>query len=103
MKLKKMIASIMAMSMMAATMPVTVQAEEVVTEPAGEEVINEPSASVVAKISDKEYTTLAAAVEDADEGETVTLLESTEGAGIVIDKDITIDFDAILMTSLVRQ
>ena len=39
------------------------------------------------------YATLAAAVEAAQENETVTLLKDVEGAGVVIDKDLTIDFN----------
>ena len=47
----------------------------------------------VAQIGDTKYTSLAEAVEAAQDGETVTLLKDTEGRGIVIDKDITIDFN----------
>ena len=47
----------------------------------------------VAKIGDTKYTTLAAAVEAAQDEETVTLIKDAEGTGIVIDKDITIDFN----------
>lgn len=47
----------------------------------------------VAEVNGVQYATLAEAVEAAKSGEEVTLLKDAEGAGIVIDKDITIDFD----------
>ena len=47
----------------------------------------------IAKIGDTKYTSLAEAVEAAQDEETVTLLKDAEGSGIVIDKDITIDFN----------
>lgn len=43
-------------------------------------------------IEDKGYANLVAAVGDAEDGATVTLLTDIEGAGIVIDKNLTIDF-----------
>ena len=46
----------------------------------------------VAKIGDQRYQTLDEAVENAKAGETVTLLGSFTGAGVVIDKSITINF-----------
>ena len=47
----------------------------------------------IAQIEDgTKFQTLAAAVEAAPEGTTVTLLESATGAGVVIDKDVTINF-----------
>ena len=47
----------------------------------------------VAKVGNTEYNTLAAAVEAATEGNNeITLLRNAEGAGVVIDKDVTIDF-----------
>ncbi len=39
------------------------------------------------------FATLKAAVEFAQAGQTVTLLRNATGAGVVIDKDITIDFN----------
>ena len=45
-----------------------------------------------AKVGENYYETLAAAVEDAQDGATVELLNDATGAGIVIDKDLTIDF-----------
>ena len=47
----------------------------------------------VAKVGETYYTTLAAAVDAAtEENNTVTLLRDVEGSGVVIDKDVTIDF-----------
>ena len=46
----------------------------------------------VAQVGDKKFETLAEAVAAAKDDETVKLLKSVEGSGIVIDKDITIDF-----------
>ena len=53
----------------------------------------------VAKIGNTEYNTLAAAVEAATEGNNeITLLRNAEGKGIVIDKNITIDFNTFTYT-----
>ena len=53
----------------------------------------------VAKIGNTEYNTLAAAVEAATEGNNeITLLRNAEGAGVVIDKDVTIDFGGFTYT-----
>ena len=53
----------------------------------------------VAKIGNTEYNTLADAVEAATEGNNeITLLRNAEGKGIVIDKDITIDFNTFTYT-----
>ena len=49
--------------------------------------------TVVAEVGGKYYETLAEAVKAAESGEEVTLLKDAEGSGIVIDKNITIDFD----------
>ena len=97
MKLKKMVAVALTMSMAAAMMPATAMAEEVtdVTEEAVVEVAEEAAeeaAEAVAQVDDETYATLAEAVAAAGDRAEVTLLKSTEGAGIVIDKDITIDF-----------
>ena len=46
----------------------------------------------VAIIGETGYNTLAEAVEAATGGQTITLLRDTEGAGVVIDKNVTIDF-----------
>ena len=45
------------------------------------------------KVGEKTYATLAKAVAAANAGETVTLLKDATGAGVVINKDVTIDFD----------
>ncbi len=47
----------------------------------------------VAKIGEKEYETLAAAVEAATDGQTITLIRDVRnGYGVKIEKDLTIDF-----------
>ena len=46
----------------------------------------------VAEVNGTKYETLAAAVDAAESGATVTLLGNASGAGVVIDKDVTIDF-----------
>ena len=52
----------------------------------------------VAKIGDVYYNTLAEAVEEAEAGATLTLLKNANGKGIVINKDITIDFAGFTYT-----
>ena len=97
MKRKKIIAVLMAMSMATTVMPVTALAEvdvdETITEQGTDEVTDESVEEPVAEVGGNTYETLVEAVAAAEEGEVVTLLKSVEGAGIVIDKDITIDFD----------
>ena len=44
------------------------------------------------KVGEKTYATLAKAVAAAQTGETVTLLKDATGAGVVINKNVTIDF-----------
>ena len=51
------------------------------------------SINYVAQVNGVKYPSLAAAVEAAQAGETVTLLGDATGAGVVIDKNITIDFN----------
>lgn len=46
----------------------------------------------VAKIGDVHYRTLPLAVEAATAGQTVELIADATGAGVVIDKNITVDF-----------
>ena len=46
----------------------------------------------VAEVNGTEYATLAEAVAAAGNGATVTLLADAAGAGVVIDKSVTIDF-----------
>ena len=52
----------------------------------------------VAKVGEQYFTTLAAAVEAAEADATVTLLKDAEGAGVVIDKNVTIDFGGYTYT-----
>ena len=55
----------------------------------------------VAKIGDNYFTTLAAAVQAAGTGEmgtTITLLKDAEGSGVVINKNVTIDFGGFTYT-----
>ncbi len=50
-------------------------------------------ADPIAKIGEKEYPTLQAAIDAATDGQTVELLRKvTNGYGVKIDKDLTIDF-----------
>lgn len=68
---------------------------------AGDKIVGSPSmpfivkfeSDYVAKKGDTKYMSLSAAVEAAQDKETITLLKDTEGIGFVIDKDITIDFN----------
>lgn len=46
-----------------------------------------------AKVNNVLYPTLADAYNNAAEGSTITLLRDAQGAGIVINKDVTIDFN----------
>lgn len=46
-----------------------------------------------AEVNNVVYPTLAEAYVNAAEGSTITLLRDAQGAGIVIDKDVTIDFN----------
>lgn len=52
----------------------------------------------VAEVNGVGYETLAAAVEAANAGDTVTLIADASGKGMVIDKDITIDFGGYTYT-----
>ena len=52
----------------------------------------------VAKVGETYYTTLAAAVEAATAGQTITLLKDAEGSGVVINKNVTIDFGGFTYT-----
>ena len=52
-----------------------------------------PSSLYVAQVGETKYETLAEAVESAEAGATVTLLKDAEGTGVVINKNITIDFN----------
>ena len=90
MKLKKMMAAIMTMSMVAAMMPTIALAEE--TTEVVAEVTTEVAADAVAEVGGTTYATLAAAVAAAEDGAEIKLLKDAEGPGIVIDKNITINF-----------
>ena len=52
----------------------------------------------VAKIGDVYYNTLASAVEAAQDKETITLLKDVEGSGVVINKNVTINFGGFTYT-----
>ena len=54
--------------------------------------------SAVAKIGDTYYRTLPEAVAAAQAGEKVEVIRTAEGAGLVINKDITIDFGGFTYT-----
>ena len=51
------------------------------------------TSSSVAQIGDKKFSTLAAACEAAQDGETITLIKDATDNGAVINKDITLDFN----------
>ena len=52
----------------------------------------------IAKVGNEYYQSLQAAVDAAQAGETVTLLGDATGAGVVINKDVTIDFGGNIYT-----
>lgn len=52
----------------------------------------------VAKVGESYYTTLADAVSEAEAGQTVELLRNAEGSGVIIDKDISINFGGYTYT-----
>ena len=52
-----------------------------------------------AKVGEQKYETLAAAVEAAEAGATVVLLNDATGAGVVINKNLTIDFNGKTYTA----
>ena len=52
----------------------------------------------VAQIGETKYESLAEAVEAAEPNDTVTLLDNTNGDGIIINKDITIDLGSFTYT-----
>lgn len=91
---KKLCSILLALTMVLTLLPVSALAD--VGAAAGESTPTEaPVASNVAKIGDKEYATLAKAVEAAESGATITLLkDATEGAIIPADKTITLDLNS---------
>ncbi len=58
----------------------------------------EPEKTYVAEADGVKYETLAEAYEAAVDGSTVTLLGNASGAGVVIDKDVTIDLGGFTYT-----
>ena len=52
-----------------------------------------PTQASVAQIDDYYYSTLEAAINAANAGETVKLIKNAEGSGVVINKSLTIDFN----------
>ena len=62
---------------------------------AGDNLINFTS---IAEVNNVKYGTLQAAVNAAQAGETVTLLDDAIGAGVVIDKNVIIDFGGNIYT-----
>ncbi len=54
--------------------------------------------TAAAEVNGKKYSTLAEAVESAEAGDTVKLLCNTSGDGIVIAKNLTIDFNGFSYT-----
>ena len=54
--------------------------------------------SYVAQIGETKYETLAAAVEAATAGQTINLRKDAEGSGVVINKNLTIDFGGFTYT-----
>ena len=59
---------------------------------------NTPTANVVAMVGDKSYTTLAAALDDAQDGATVTLLADVS-EDVTINKSITLDLGGKTLTN----
>ena len=48
---------------------------------------------IIATVGDAGFDTLTEAISEANDGETITLIRDAVGAGVVIDKNITIDFN----------
>ncbi len=92
MKLKKILSLLVAMTMLFSCVGITAMAEE---------------SAAVAKIGETTYASLADAINDADAGQTVTLVKDILGDGksLTISKDITLDLggytftDAYIITS----
>lgn len=91
---KKLCSILLALTMVLTLLPVSALAD--VGAPAGESTPTEaPAASNVAKIGDKEYATLAKAVEAAESGATITLLSDvTASTTIPAGKTITLDLNS---------
>ena len=82
MKTHKLIAMLLSLAMVIGLMTPAAMAEE----------------EKVAKAGDEEYATLAEAISAAAPSSTVTLLRNASGSGVVIDKNITIDFGGYTYT-----
>ena len=84
MKTHKLIAMLLSLAMVIGLMTPAAMAEE--------------SSENVATVAEVEYATLAEAIKAAKAGATVTLLRNASGSGVVIDKNITIDFGGYTYT-----
>lgn len=95
---KKLCSILLALTMVLTLLPVSALADvgAPAEAPAGESTPTEaPAASNVAKIGDKEYSTLAKAVEAAESGATITLLSDvTASTTIPAGKTITLDLNS---------
>lgn len=86
--MKKILSILLALAMVLSLCSFGAFAEEVAEETA-----------YVAKIGSREYTTLANAIGEAGENDTIELITSVEIAGITIDKDVTINLKDKEITS----
>lgn len=93
---KKLCSILLALTMVLTLLPVSALAEGDEAPAGGEPTPTEaPAASNVAKIGDKEYATLAKAVEAAESGATITLLSDvTASTTIPAGKTITLDLNS---------
>lgn len=96
---RKLCSVLLALCMVLTLLPVSALADD--GAPAGESTPTEaPAASNVAKIGDKEYATLAKAVEAAKDGETVTLAgDVTVTEPIKVTKSMTLDLNGHVLTA----
>ena len=97
--MKKLLAIVISMAMLVAMMPMGVFADG---ETSGDGSSGgTPVTEKVAKIGDREYETLEAAVEAAGTGDTITLVNNVElTATVLIDKDLTIDLNGHNISSI---
>ena len=88
---KKLCSILLALTMVLTLLPVSALAD--VGAPAGDDAapVETPAAGNVAKIGDQEYATLAAAVNAAESGTTITLLSD-----VALDSTLTLDKNLIL-------
>ena len=96
---KKLCSILLALTMVLTLLPVSALAD--VGAAAGESTPTEaPAASNVAKIGDREYATLAAAVNAAESGATITLLSDvTVTEPIEVAKSMTLDLNGHVLTA----